>query len=70
MEAIAGRPVAGYAETSFSFPAIYGRSTFGIVTEPSAFWYSSRIGIRILGLAITVLLSVWQKTFFLVAGSL
>ena len=43
-----------------SIPFMYWRSTGGTVTLPSAFWYSSSTGIKIRGLAITVLLSVWQ----------
>ena len=54
----------------FSLPFIYGRSTSGIATEPSAFWFNSKIGINNLGLAMTVLFSVWQKTFFFVFVSL
>ena len=49
-----------------SRPPMYGRRTWGIVTEPSAFWYSSRIGIRTRGEAITVLFSVWQIQVLLV----
>jgi hypothetical protein len=37
---------------------MYGRSAFGIVTDPSAFWWFSRSGIKIRGEAIQVLLRV------------
>jgi hypothetical protein len=37
---------------------MYGRSAFGIVTEPSAFWWFSRSGMKIRGDATQVLLSV------------
>jgi hypothetical protein len=37
---------------------MYGLSAFGIVTEPSAFWWFSNIGINTRGDAMQVLLSV------------
>ncbi len=40
---------------------MYGRRAAGTVTEPSAFWLSSSSGMSIRGLAMTVLLSVWQN---------
>ena len=40
-----------------SCPPMYGRSGSGTITDPSACWCISRIGIRIRGLAATVLFS-------------
>ena len=42
-------------------PPMYGTSTSGIFTDPSARWLFSRIAISTLGVAIAVLLRVWQK---------
>ena len=50
-------------------PPMYGRNASGIDTEPSACWCISRIGIRIRGLAETVLFSEYAKTVFFVSGS-
>lgn len=44
----------------FSMPSMYGRNACGTFTVPSGFWLSSSTGMRIRGLAITVLFSVWQ----------
>ena len=38
---------------------MYGTSAFGSVIEPSAFWWFSSSGIRMRGLAMAVLLSVY-----------
>ena len=43
---------------STSMPFMYGTSAFGSVMDPSAFWWFSRSGIRMRGLAIAVLFSV------------
>ena len=42
---------------------MYGRSTSGTVIVPSSFWYISIMGMRMRGVAATVLLRLWQKTF-------
>ena len=45
----------------FSTPPMYGRRALGIVTLPSAFWFSSSREMSTRGLAMTVLFSVWQN---------
>lgn len=53
------RPVV--SQPILACPFMYGTSFWGIVIDPSSFWYISRIGINIRGDAATVLLSEWQK---------
>ena len=48
-----------------SRPHMYGLRTSGTTTDPSFCWKHSNNGIRIRGLAMTVLLSVWQNRVFL-----
>ena len=38
---------------------MYGTSAVGRVTEPSAFWWFSSSGMRMRGLAMAVLFSVY-----------
>lgn len=53
-----------WSGTSFSLPPIYGCSTFGMLTLPSAFKLFSRNAINILGGATTVLFKVFAKYLF------
>jgi hypothetical protein len=46
-----------------SSPFMYGRRTGGTAMSPSGVWYISTIGMRIRGLAATVLFSEWATTF-------